>query len=208
MLAFRLKCYPALIPYFTILMGLHILKNAWIAILLYHAAILFIILRKNNKRLLQNLFGAWNWRVGFPLSIITALSGLSLYLLWPFAGIEGLDLSEVLSEYGLYGNSWIIFVIYYCVSTPILEEIFWRGYLSVPNRYPAGPDILFAGYHIIVLILFLKPLPIAAVFLSLVMIAWVWRLISLKFNGLAIPFMSHLVAGISVIWFLNLLVRR
>ncbi|UCE66247.1 MAG: hypothetical protein JSU85_15615, partial [Candidatus Zixiibacteriota bacterium] len=154
MSSLRPKSSTALIPYITILFGLYILKNAWAAILLYHAAILFVILRNSDLILFKRLFRGWNWRIGLPFLIISALSGLPLYLLWPFAGIEGLELSEALREFGLYGNSWIVFMIYYCISTPILEEIFWRGYLSVPNRYPSGPDILFAGYHIIVLILF------------------------------------------------------
>ncbi|UCE65459.1 MAG: CPBP family intramembrane metalloprotease, partial [Candidatus Zixiibacteriota bacterium] len=185
-----------------------ILKNAWAAILLYHAAILFVILRNSDLILFKRLFRGWSWKIGFPLAAISAFSGLSFYILWPMARIDSLELSTVLNEYGLYSSSWLIFMIYYCISTPILEEIFWRGYLSVPNRYPSGPDILFAGYHIIVLILFLKHLPIAAVFLSLVIVAWIWRLISIKFNGLAIPFVSHLVAGTGVIWFVNLLVKQ
>lgn len=96
-------------------------------------------------------------------------------------------------------------MIYYCLSTPIVEEVFRRGYHLLPGRYPSAPDILFAGYHPIVLILFLKPLPIAAVFIALVITAWVWRILALKLDGLAIPFVSHLVAGIGVILTVNLI---
>ncbi|UCC78610.1 MAG: CPBP family intramembrane metalloprotease [Candidatus Zixiibacteriota bacterium] len=208
MLSISGKSSTALIPYLTILVGLHILKSAWAAIILYHGAIFFIVLKNSNPVLFKRLFRGWNWKIGFPLTAISALAGLSLYFLWPIMRIEGTELSAILNEYGLHGSSWIVFMIYYCVSTPVLEEIFWRGYLSVPNRRPSAPDILFAGYHIIVLILFLKPLPIAAVFLTLVVAAWIWRLISLKFNGLAMPSVSHLVAGISVIWFVNLILKQ
>jgi membrane protease YdiL (CAAX protease family) len=205
MLPLRPKSSTALIPYITILLGLHILKSAWATILLYHGAILIIILRSNGFILFKRLFRGWSWKIGLSLTIISALSGLSLYFLWPLVGIRSPELSEVLREYGLHGPSWLIFIIYYCITTPILEEIFWRGHLSVPARYPSAPDILFAGYHIIVLILFLKPLAIAAVSIALVITAWIWRILALKFDGLAIPFVSHLVAGISVMWFASII---
>jgi membrane protease YdiL (CAAX protease family) len=207
MSALRSKNVTALIPYITILFGLNILKNAWVAILLYHAAILIVLMRNNNRWHFKRLLRGWNWRIGIPLSIASISSGLVLYYVWPLVSIDGSELSVILGDYGLSGSSWIIFMIYYCIGTPILEEVFWRGYLLTPGRYPSGPDILFAGYHILVLILFLKPLPIIAVFLSLVIVAWIWRMVAIKLNGLAIPFVSHLVAGIGVIWFVNLITR-
>ena len=161
----------------------------------------------NNRWHFKRLLRGWNWRIGIPLSIASISSGLVLYYLWPLVSIDGSELSVILGDYGLSGSSWIIFMIYYFIGTPILEEVFWRGYLLTPGRYPCGPDILFSGYHILVLILFLKPLPIIAVFLSLVTVAWIWRMIAIKLNGLAIPFVSHLVAGIGVIWFMNLITR-
>jgi membrane protease YdiL (CAAX protease family) len=205
MLSIRLKSSTALIPYITVLLGLHILKSAWAAILLYHSAILIIILKSNGFIFFKRLFLGWNWRIGLPLAIISALSGLSLYFLWPIAGVQGTQLSDILKEFRLHGSSWYIFIVYYCIATPILEEVFWRGYLLVPGRRPSAPDFLFAGYHIIVLIIFLKPLPIAAVIISLVITAWIWRIVALKSNGLAVPLTSHLLAGISVIWFANLI---
>lgn len=199
----RQRSFTALIPYLTIIFGLHILKNAWAAILLYHAGILFVLLKNNGIINFRRLFKGWNWKIGIPLVAISAFSGTTLYFLWTFIGIEESTLRSVLYEYGLNGFSRTIFMIYYCISTPVLEEAFWRGYLSVPGRFPSGPDFLFAGYHIIVLILFLKPLPIAGVFIALVITAWIWRITALRFNGLAIPFLSHLVAGVSVIIFIN-----
>jgi membrane protease YdiL (CAAX protease family) len=208
MLVVRPKSFSALIPYITILIGLHIFKNAWAAILLYHAAIIFVILRTDGLILFKRLVIGWNWKTGLSLAVISALSGLTLYFLWPMASIQAPELSEVLREYGLHGSYWLIFMIYYCLSTPVLEEVFWRGYLLVPERHPSAPDFLFAGYHIIVLILFLKPLPVAAVFISLVITAWIWRILALKLDGLAVPFTSHLVAEVSVIWIANLILKQ
>jgi len=208
MLYIRFKSSTALIPYTAILLGLYIFKSAWAAIILYHLAILIVILRNSGFILFIRLFRGWNWRIGFPLAIISALSGLSLYFLWPIAGIEGSTLSELLREYGLQGSSWYMFMVYYCIGTPILEEAFWRDYLLVPGRNPSAPDFLFAGYHIIVLILFLKPLPVAFVFITLVMTAWIWRILTIRFYGLAVSFVSHLVAGISLMWAVNVLLKR
>jgi len=204
----RLKYYTALIPYITVLFGLHIFKSAWAAILLYHFAIFIVILATERFMLFKRISRGWNWKIGLPLGILSALGGLALYYFWPVVGIQYPELPEILGEYGLRGYSWRIFMVYYCVETPILEEVFWRGHLLAPGRYPSAPDFLFAGYHIIVLILFLKPLPVAAVFIALVLTAWIWRILALKFDGLAIPFVSHLVAGVGVIWFANLILKR
>jgi membrane protease YdiL (CAAX protease family) len=203
----RLKYYTALIPYVTVFFGLHIFKSAWAAILLYHAAIFIVILATDRFMLFKRLYQGWNWKIGLPLTVLSALSGLALYYLWPVSRIQGQDLAAILGEYGLSGYSWQIFMVYYCVETPIIEEVFWRGYLLAPGRYPSAPDFLFAGYHVTVLILFLKPLPVAAVFIALVITAWIWRILALKFEGLAIPFTSHLVAGVSLMWFVNLLLK-
>ena len=188
--------------------GLHIFKSAWVAILLYHAAIFIVILATDRFMLFKRISRGWNWKIGLPLTILSALGGLALYYSWPVVGIQNPGLPRILGEYGLRGYSCQIFMIYYCVETPILEEVFWRGYLLAPGRYPSAPDFLFAGYHMIVLILFLKPLPVAAVFIALVLTAWIWRILALKFDGLAISFVSHLVAGVSVMWFTNLLLKR
>lgn len=208
MLDIRLKYCTALIPYITVLVGLYIFKSAWAAILLYHAAIFIVILGADRFMMFKRLSRGWNWKIGFPLAILSALCGFALYYFWPMVGIQDPELPTILGEYGLRGYSWQIFMVYYCVETPILEEVFWRGYLLAPGRYPSAPDFLFAGYHITVLILFLKPLPVVAVFIALMVTAWIWRILALRYEGLAVPFASHLVAGVSVMWFVNLLLRR
>ena len=40
--------------------------------------------------------------------------------------------------------------MYYATVHPVLEEIFWRGYLSRAHRSPVVTDVAFAGYHVVV----------------------------------------------------------
>ncbi len=108
---------------------------------------------------------------------------------------------------GLQGNSLLIFCIYYSISTPLLEEAYWRGILASTSKRLAWPDIFFAGYHILVLALFAKPVFVIVSFLILLITAWVWRLIAIKLKGLLLPILTHLSADVSIIIAIYILIR-
>ena len=193
------KLFSYLLPYFAVIFGLHLFENVWITIFIYHIGIFVFLLVSYDKKRLQILFNGWNTPLALLLFVICLGNGFLIYFLWPFIKLENIDISMKLSNLGLYNNGWILFIIYYALITPLLEEIFWRDYLGGSSKYLVWSDIFFAGYHVLVLIIFLKPLYVFVTFLFLIKIGYLWRYLRNKLNGLFIPVISHAVADISTI---------
>jgi membrane protease YdiL (CAAX protease family) len=122
-----------------------------------------------------------------------------LFLLWPFVRLPGARLGEVLSDFGLGGISWIIFVVYYSTVHPLVEELFWRGEASPQKTRPSWRDAAFGGYHFLVLVLFIKVPWAIAVAVLLSGVAWGWRYAVRKYGGLGVSLASHAVADFSIV---------
>ncbi len=187
------------LPYMAIYAGLYQLKNIWLAMMFYHLVILFVMITQSENYPLKNLFHGINLPLAMIAIIPAALNGLLIFLLWPEIKLDSVLLAEKLQNLGLYGKLWLLFIPYYVFVTPWLEEFFWRGIFGSNKLRPDVSDILFAGYHIPVLIMFIKPFWTIVTFAILTLTAWVWRLIKIKFNGLIIPLLSHFAADISTI---------
>jgi membrane protease YdiL (CAAX protease family) len=187
------------IPYAAVLLGLYLLRSAWAAILLYHAGIVILLLIGGKRDLLESLRKGWHLPAAAVVGVICAAGGLFIVLLWGMISREGVDLAETLSSLRLSGYSWWAFMMYYITIHPVLEEIYWRGYLPGVHRSPAVADIAFAGYHVLVLVIFVK-LPWALVsFGTLVFASWSWRLLTARYSGLGVAVASHAIADFAII---------
>jgi membrane protease YdiL (CAAX protease family) len=113
--------------------------------------------------------------------------------------LEGLALGAELANMGLQNTPWLLFIFYYFIVNPILEELFWRGYLGSPNLKPAGSDFWYAGYHVLILVLFVDWPWIVLSFVTLVGAGWTWRQLARIYNGLTIPIVSHAAADAGII---------
>ncbi len=112
-----------------------------------------------------------------------------------------------LASVGLSGYSWLLFVFYHALVNPWLEEVFWRGFLGSRAMYPTTEDLLFAGYHIPIMALFLGWPWLIPAFSVLLISAWFWRWLARKCNGLVVPALSHLAGDASVmaaLWVISL----
>jgi len=186
----------SLIPYAAVLLGIYVLGNVWIAILGYHiAAGLFLLINKDWK-------SAWVQSTDKSplltmLNILVGLcTGLLLYALWPLLGIS-VHFGDRLYSLGL--TSWLIFGIYYCVVNPVVEELFWRRNLETDSPYPAWNDFMFAGYHMLVLALFMRWEWLIPSYILLVFASWVWGRVSRLKYGFPIIIASHLLADIGIV---------
>jgi hypothetical protein len=186
-----------LVPYAAVLIGLHALHSAWSAVLIYHAAIVPLVLR--NRSAWRSVRSGWPPAAGIGLSLLCAAGGPVLILLWPWMARDPHGLQAVLQEIGLVETPWILFCIYYGSVHPLLEEVFWRGCLASPARGPAAADLWFAGYHGLVLPLFMKTAWVAVTLVVLALASWAWRTLSRRYGGLAIPVISHALAGAGII---------
>jgi len=188
-----------LLPYPAIYTGLYLLKNVWVAMISYHLLLLLVNIAYFKNYTVKNMLHGFNLQKATIFIIPAALNGLVIYLLWPFIKLEHINLAEKLTELGIYGKLWCLFIPYYVIITPWLEEYFWRGILGSDKKLPDVSDILYAGYHILVLLLFIKLFWSILTFIILVFTAWMWRSTKIKYKGLYIPLLSHIVADASTV---------
>jgi hypothetical protein len=187
----------ALLPYFAVGLGLLVFHNAWAAILTYHAGILAVLFLKPGiplKDLVRNNGNKWL----VVSAVIGACGGVILYLFWPLLSIPP-GTGDYIGSIGLMGASWPVFMAYYALVNPFLEEYYWRGCLGGKSKRPVLQDLLFAGYHLLVLGGNLSVLWLAVTFLILCGAAWYWRQISRMTGGLLAAALSHLAADLTVI---------
>ena len=122
-----------------------------------------------------------------------------IFFLWGHMQLEGAPLNSTLAKFGLHGTSWLLFIIYFSTAQPFLEELYWRGYLQGNHKHFSWTDFAFAGYHILVLVWFIKLPWLIIAFIVLAAAAYTWRHIASKLDGLMVPLISHIVADISIV---------
>jgi membrane protease YdiL (CAAX protease family) len=187
-----------LMPYFTVWLGLYVLKNAWAAVLGYHIGIILLV----------TLAGAWTsprefrtttplWKVLF-FGLTGCVAGISVYFLWPFIHVSP-QLTEALIEWGLTPRVWPIFILYSALVNPWLEEIYWRGWLGSAARLPSVHDAFFAGFHLVILAPFFPPIWLAVTFLVLAFSGWLWRQVIRTEKSMLASSLFHMAADVSIL---------
>ncbi len=192
-----------LLPTISIIFGLYFLKNAILSIIFYHIGIIAILFFSNNIKLIKETLKGWNNIVGLFFIILAPSVGLLSYILWPIIFKNDLNFYQLLKTFGFNNYNWIIFIIYFSTINPILEEIFWRAYFNNKKYYSKNiftiQDFGFAFYHLFVLIYFIKIYWLIIIFIFLYIASCLFRFIYIKYKGLLIPIISHIVADISII---------
>jgi len=188
-----------IVLYAAIIAGMHLFHSGWIAILGYHLGICLSLSIAGGWSHGKKIISGWDARLGPVIILMCVLAGPLVYGLWAFMHLAQLDLKSGLSAVDLEEGSWFAFAIYYCLVNPWLEELFWRGFFPSNAKYPTLSDFLYAGYHVFVLILFVKWIWVIVAFVVLVCVGRLWRQVASKYDGLIIPSLTHLVADISII---------
>ena len=203
----QLRIIGPIIPYLTVIIGLYGLESAWGGILLYHLGVVLVLLLAQYWRIGGKLKAGADYIVLAAVTVASLLGGVLVYWLWPTMKLEALLLVSDLAGLGLGSTVWLIFMVYYITVNPLLEELFWRGFLGSESTFLTWNDIWFAGYHILVLVQFVKLPWVAASFLILVGTAWLWRQLARRYDGLIMPIASHAAADLSIIAATFFLVR-
>ena len=186
-----------LIPYASVLAGLYWLKSAWAALLLYQFGMAAVLLARKAGPGIGRLHIAAP--AIFWLALVSSLlSGPALYLLWPLVKLPGQGMGEALARFGLQGTSFLLFAACYSSLHPLLEEMYWRlG--DEPGHARYGLDLLFAGYHMLVLAFFLKPIYLGLVFLALASAGMAWRRMVAEHDDRLAAVLVHAAGDISTI---------
>lgn len=198
----------ALTPYVSSALGIHLLHSAWAALLPYHAAIAAVVFQRGLRATCTEACRGWSMSWGLGLALVCLSNGGALVLLWRFVARHPGELSEQLARLGLTQGSWWLFGAWYVLVHPILEELFWRCTLLSARSGPAFPDLIFAGYHSIVLIAFMPWYWVVPVVLLLAGMACAWRAAVRRLGGPAVPIVSHACASLGTIMAASFLAGR
>ena len=174
-------------PYISVGVFWLVFHNGWLAILGYHAQILWW----SRGRLPRLSRPAWT-----PLSLLvvpSALVGPVLYFLLPFA--SRVDVSAWLIRYQLTGIGLVVLIFYYGLVNPVLEESHWA---PLRERTPLA-HVAFAGYHVIILWSLFPLSWVAGSFVVLAIVSWLWQRLGRESGSLVPAIVSHAVADFGLI---------
>lgn len=193
-----MKWLTPLLPYLAVGIGIFWLQSALLALLGFHFAILLSLLLAKSTFPVKALFKSNHLR-GVILSILLCgSSGISLYYFWHYFGFID-NLPAQIESYGLTASTWPLFIIYFVLVNPWVEEYFWRGYLgsSTKNLYPS--DFLYAGFHAMILWNKVQAGAILYSLIVLVLAGWFWRQLARLEEGLLAPVLGHMAADFTIL---------
>jgi len=192
------RLFVAVLPYLAVWAGLFLYKSAWAALIGFHIAIFLALLILKPELPINKLFqsSSYNWIV---LSVFICLpSGIGFYYLQDFFGTTR-DLQGQLKSLGLNSTSWPGFITYFALVNPFIEEYFWRGVLgSNTNSFYIG-DVIYAGYHVLILLGKARPIFVLLAVVILSFVGWFWRQISKRDQGLLAAVSGHMTADFSIL---------
>jgi len=189
----------ALVPYAAVLIGMYAFRSAWLAVLLYHLGILAFIAIRRPSCLKETLWSGARNPLTLPAVTICALAAPVVYFLWPLFQPTETVLPEWMARYGLSGMAWLLLIPYFSIVHPILEEIHWRK--IAPERFVwlCWQDLLFAGYHVVVLGQLVYWPWLFFVFGVLAGSSVFWRWAANRFGGYGLAVLTHAAADAGVV---------
>jgi membrane protease YdiL (CAAX protease family) len=194
-----------ILPYIAVVMGMYLFKNAWVALLGFHASILILLAIVHPDIPVSILFKSKSPKWILISVLVCSTSGFGLYFLWDLFGITP-DLSAQLFSMGLKSpTSWLLFITYFSLVNPFIEEYFWRGYLGSNTKKFYVGDLVYAGYHGLVLLGKVQPVMTILAVVGLTSVGWFWRQISREDEGLLAAVLGHIVADFSILFVVYLM---
>ena len=187
-----------ILPYLAVWAGLLLFKNAWLTLIGFHVAVLLALAFARSNILINILFRSKYPKWLLASVLFCSTSGIGLYYLWSVFGVAN-DLSTQLQSIGLTPSSWPLFITYFSLVNPFIEEYFWRGVLGSISKKPYIGDAVYAGYHALVLWGRVHPLSILFAVIILTSAGWLWRQIAREDGGLLAPVLGHMIADFTIL---------
>jgi hypothetical protein len=193
-----MKWFAPLLVYVAVVLGLFLFRNAWAALLTFHLAILISVLIAKSDIPIKILVTGRNLKWTLLTVILCGSTGITLSFFWDKFGIAP-DLAVHVEAMGLSRSGWILFIAYFIVVNPFIEEYFWRGFLGSKSTNFAASDFLYAGFHGLILINKVQVDMIVYSLAVLVLAGWFWRQIARIDGGLRAPLLGHMAADFSIL---------
>lgn len=163
------------------------LSNGWLAILAYHAQILFWMRRDGPPALRPRS------RSALLYALPAVVAGPVAYFLLPY--MVHTDPGGWLVDHRLGGLSFLVMIPYFGLVHPVLEQIHWAPLRNAtPLAHPA-----FAGYHMLVLYSLLSWPWLIVCFVVLTAASFAWHEMTRRSGSLAAPILMHILADLGII---------
>lgn len=185
-----------LLPYLAVFAGMFLFGNAWGALIGFHLSLLPLLCAEARQA--RRFFVPVSFRTFLPVALAGLAGGWGLWLVWPLAGLPP-DFPAQVERLGLRCADWPLFLAYFTLLNPFLEEWYWRGALGSDSPLPQPVDVLYAGYHVSILALFAAPGWVLIGFLLLAGAGWLWRQTARLTGSLLPAALSHLLADASIL---------
>ena len=193
-----MKWFMPILPYLAVGLGLFWFHNGWITLLGFHLGILISLLLAKPDLSIKLLFKSNNIRWVILSILLCGSSGVSLYFLWNSFGMRS-DLPVQLGSYGLTRATWPLFITYFVLVNPFVEEYFWRGHLGSPTKNVFPSDFAYAGFHGLVLMGKTHTSTIIYSLIVLILAGWFWRQIARDDQGLLAAVLGHMAADFTIL---------
>jgi len=194
-----MKWIAPLLAYLAIGIGLFVFHSAWGALLGFHVAIILSLLIARPNIPISILFKSNNFKWAFLSILLCGSSGVTLYFFWNLFGFAN-DFAQQIASLGLNDSNWLIFIVYFALVNPFLEEYFWRGYLGSKTKSLYRSDFLYAGFHALILFGKVQAFSIVYALVLLVLAGWFWRQIFREDEGLLAPVLGHMAADFTILF--------
>lgn len=200
------KWFAPVPPYLAVWAGLFLFKSAWLALLSFHLAMLLVLLIARPGVPVDILFKTRHFTWTRRSMAACAGIGIVIYYLHPYLGLAE-DFSAQLESIGLNHSTWPVFIAYFALVNPFIEEYFWRAYLGSDLQGFYVGDAVYAGYHGLALMGRMHPLTILFALISLTFVGWIWRRICREDEGLLVPVLGHMAADFTIMLSAYLIAR-
>jgi len=193
-----MKWLAPILPYLAVGLGLFWFHSGWVALLGFHLGILIALFLAKPDLPISVLFKSNDIRWVILSILLCGSSGVSFYLFRDSFGIVS-DLPAQLESAGLTRPAWPLFIAYFVLVNPFVEEYFWRGYLGSPSRGLSISDFLYSGFHGLILVGKMHTIAVIYSLAVLVLAGWFWRQIAREAQGLLAPVLGHMAADFSLL---------
>lgn len=194
----RSKWLAPILPYLAVWAGFFLFSNAWLTLIGFHLAILLTLAWLRPTLRVDTLFKTTKPKYVFLSMFVGFAGGIGLYLLWDLFSVSN-DLPEQLARLDLNSSTWMGFIAYFSLVNPFIEEYFWRGALGDSARQLYIGDVVYAGYHVMVVWNKVPAYSILITLMALVFAGWFWRQLYRRDGGLLAPVLGHMVADFAIL---------
>lgn len=193
-----MKWIAPILAYLAVGLGLLVFHSAWGTLLGFHAAILGSLLIAKPDIPLKILVTSNNFKWIFLSVLLCGTSGIALYFLWDAFGFAD-DFSAQVASLGLDASNWPVFIAYFALVNPFVEEYFWRGWLGSKTKSLHTSDFVYAGFHALIMAGRVRTGSIIFGVGVLVFVGWFWRQGAREDGGLLVPVLGHMAADLTIL---------